>query len=279
MSSGNIDILKIYPALVGLLFFLAGCGARPAYFFSPFNGTVPTYHTTPLQIDSVRNATYGSLLLSAGGANSRLTDEVSIFRPSIYRSYARENCQFYYGGSFTLGSYSVHEHDTSFNSLVDGKLINQHAGNKFFGGLGFNAGVNYTIPFRTRHEWRLGTETSFNYEFGNYLRFRKVIPDSAVTRIHRQRHFITLGLFTEFAFKHRDGSVGFKIGIGTPIGKNYTSTRVTNNESELFPFGYISPAFQYTNRRWTGSVQLIGTAHSFQTQAAVSYRLVNPNRN
>lgn len=266
----KIFILSIFLA------FLAACGSRPAYFFSPFNGNSPVYHATPMQTDSVRDATYGSLSLAIGAANSRLTDEISIFRPSIYRSHARENCQFYYGGNMTLGNYSVQEYDTLMDNTVKAKIINEHAGNKFFGGIGLNAGVNYTILFRTRHEWRLGTESSFNYEFGDYIKFRQTIPDSAVTRIHRQRHFLTLGLFTEFAFRHRNGSVGFKIGIGTPVGRNYSRLKATRSDGELFPFGYISPTFQYSNRRWTGSIQLTGTKMTFHNQIGIHYRL-GPN--
>ncbi len=265
-------------ALTSVIFLVlfASCGTRPAYYFSPFSGTAPTYHTTPLQSDSIQDATYGNILLDAGGANSHFHDEIVIFRPSVYRSHARENCQFYYGTNLTLGNYSVNKYDTNFTtgSSPNGKIINQHAGSKFFGGLGLNLGVNYTIPFRTRHEMRFGTESSFHYEFGDYLNFRRIVPDSAVTRIHRQRHFLTLGVFTEFAFKHRNGSVGFKIALGTPVGKNYINTKTTTvNSNELFPFIYISPAFQYTNDRWTGSIQLIGSAKAFHFQTGINYRL------
>ncbi len=274
-----IYVKTILPSVIFLV-SLASCGVRPAYYFNPFNGTAPTYHTTPLQIDSIRNATYGNILLNAGGANSHLQDEIVIFRPSVYRSHARQNCQFYYGGNLSLGNYSVNKYDTSFiaSNSPNGKIINEHAGNKFFGGLGLDVGLNYTIPFRTRHEMRFGTESSFHYEFGDYLNFRRIIPDSAVTRIHRQRYFITVGLFTEFAFKHRNGSVGFKIGVGTPVGENYVNANITTNSNELFPLVYISPAFQYTNDKWTGSIQVIGTARALHFQTGINYRLTSKTK-
>ncbi|MBC7830000.1 MAG: hypothetical protein H7122_19800 [Chitinophagaceae bacterium] len=267
-------------ASIIFLLFLSSCGFRQAYYFSPFNGNTPNYHTTPLQIDSIKNATYGSILLGGGEANDRLTDNVFIYRSSVYRSHAREKYQFYYGGNITLGNYQVRKYDTLdiVNSLRNGKIINENAGNKFWGGLGLNAGVNYTIPFRTRHELRIGTESSYHYEFGNYLEFRKKIPDSAVTLIHRQGHFITLGLYTELAFKIRNGSIGFKIAIGTPLGKNYSNADGVRSEKGILPFGYFSPTFQYTNKRWTGFVQLTGAAKAFYSQIGGSYRLASATK-
>src|SRR3990170_4520516 len=255
-----MNFLKSLSGSVIVLVLLNGCSVRNAYFFSPFNGTASAYHTTPLQSDSVKDALYGSLLLGLGGANDRLIDEVSVFQSSIYRSHARDNCQFFYGTDLAFGNYAVSRYDTglynSFNPL-NAKLINENAGNKFFGAVGLNAGVNYTIQFRQRHEWRIGTESSYKYEFGDYMRFRNKIPDSAVTGIHHTNHYFTLALYSELAFKFRNGSIGFKISVGTPLGREYKTLK-TDADHKLgdFEFAYIAPAFQYTNRRWTGFVQL-----------------------
>lgn len=262
-----------------LLLLLNGCVRyREAYYFSPFNGNIPAYHTTPLQVDTVKTATYGGVLFGAGAANDELHDDIFLFKPSIYRSYARENCQFFYGGNLTLGNYYVNRYDTNYNSIndnLDAKLINQDAGNKFFGGLGLNAGVNYSIQFRAKHEWRIGIESSYQYEFGDYIQFRKGLNDTAVTDIHRQNYLLTLGLFTELAFKLRNGSIGFKIAMGKPLGKNYRRLYRARYEDERFPFLYFSPAFQYTNRRFTGFVQLNLATKAFHGQAGTSYRLAS----
>jgi len=271
--------------LISFPFFvlLNSCNYRKAYYFSPFNGNVPAYHTTPLQIDSIETATYGGVLFGAGAANDELQDNIFIIKPTIYRSYSRENCQFYYGGNFTLGNYYVKKYDNIRSSSLFGttrdylnaNLINEQSGNKFFGGLGLNAGVNYTIPFRRRHEWRIGTESSYQHEWGDYLQFRRRLHDTAATVIHRQRHFVTLGLYSELAFKLRNGSIGFKIGIGTPLGKNYRSLDRAGYDDDLFSFAYLSPAFQYTNDRWTGFVQLNLATKAFHGQLGTSYRLTS----
>jgi len=268
--------------LVLILLFLSSCiQYREAYYFSPFNGNVPIYHTTPLQIDSVKTGTYGGILLGGGGANDNLHDDAYYFRPSLYRSYARENCQFYFGGNVTLGNYYVNKYDTIpatvrygvTRDYLNARIINEQGGNKFFGGLGLQAGINYTIQFRRRHEWRIGTETSYNHEFGNYIHFRNELADSAATVIHRQSHFITLGLFTELAFKLKKGSIGFKVAIGTPLGKNYRKLYRPRYDAERFSFAYVSPAFQYTNNRLTGFFQINLSTKAFHGQLGTSYRL------
>ena len=268
-----MSLLKTLIPLAFLALLNSCINYREAYYFSPFNGNVPAYHTTPLQIDSIKSATYGGILFGAGVANDKLHDDIFILRPSIYRSYSRENCQFYYGGNITLGNYYVNKFDTINNDYLNAKLINQDAGNKFFGGLGINGGVNYTIQFRRKHEWRIGTESSYHHEFGDYIDFRHQLNDTAVTDIHRQRYFFTLGLYTELAFKLRNGSIGFKIGIGKPLGKNYRRLYRARYEDERFPFAYFSPAFQYTNRRWTGFAQLSLATKAFHGQLGASYRL------
>lgn len=275
-------ILKSLLTAFSFLLLLNSCiNYREAYYFSPFNGNVPGYHTTPLQIDSVKTATYGGLLLGAGAANDKLHDDIFFLRPSIYRSYSREDCQFYYGGNLTLGNYYVNKYDTfpsnfrygSTRDYLNARIINKQSGNKFFGGLGLQAGINYTIQFRGRHEWRIGTESSYQNEFGDYLNFRKQLADSAATVIHRQSHFFTLGLYTELAFKLRNGSIGFKIAIGKPLGKNYRRLYRPRYDNERFTFAYLSPAFQYTNDRLTAFIQLNLSTKAFYGQLGTSYRL------
>ena len=249
---------------------------RQAFYFSPFNANATVYHTTPLQVDSVKAATYAGMIFGGGETNDDLHDDVFLFRPSIYRGYARDNCQFYYGGNITLGNYYVKKYDTSSTYTGDrlnAKIINQHAGNKFFGGVGLNAGINYTIQFRKRHELRIGTESSYHHEFGDYFKFRKQLPDSAATLIHRKKHFFTLGLYTELAFKFREGSIGFKVSVGTPLGREYNTLDGIDYNFFDFPFLYISPAFQYTNKRWTGFIQINGGEHAFHGLIGTSYRL------
>lgn len=122
--------------LCGFLLLLSSCSVKQAYFFSPFNATAPAYHTTPLLVDSVKDALYTSAAFGLGGANDRLIDQIVLVRPSAYASHARENCQFFYGADLMLGSYDVTRYDTSlFNSdpFVNTKLINENSGNKFLG--------------------------------------------------------------------------------------------------------------------------------------------------
>ena len=175
-----------------------------------------------------------------------------------------------------FGNYEVSRYDTGYISThpnVNAKLINENAGSKYFGGVGFNAGVNYTVQFRDTHEFRIGTESSYKYEFGDYLDFRRKLPDTAATGVHRNRHFVTLGIYSEMAFKFRIGSMGFKLSIGTPLGREFRSLQTGSNYNAEFPFPYVSPVFQYTNRRLTCFVQLNGSTKAFHTMFGTSYRL------
>lgn len=272
-----MHLLKgLLPAVIFLLLFSSCLRYRKAFYFNPFNGNSATYHTTPLQIDSVKSATYGSMLIGIGGANNEWHDEIVMFRPSIHHSHSGKNYQYYYGGNLTLGNYTVRGYDTITYSTFDylnPKLINEHTGNKFFGGLGLNSGANYTISFRRRHELRMGAEFSYYHEFGDYIDFRKQLHDTAATIIHRQSPFFTMGVYTELAFKLKKGSIGFKIALGKPFGKNYRKARYSSYTSENFSFVYLSPAFQYTNRRWTGFAQLNIATKAVHAQLGTQYRL------
>jgi len=207
--------------LVGVL-LLSGCIRRQAFYVSPYNGLNNSYHSIPLRSDSLKSAFYVNSAIFTGSANDYGHDDMFAFQTSLSAGHNFGYFQAYYGAGITLGNYRVNTFDSfGISRSVDYKIINQYAGSKFFGTTGIEAGFNLVIPLGIS-EWRvLGIETSMQQEFGQYLQFRKQLPDSAATLVVRNSFLTTLGGYSEITAKTNHGSVGFKIAIGTLLGSAY----------------------------------------------------------
>ena len=170
-----------------------------AYFQSPYNGNLETYHTVPLRSDSVRAAIYASASFTAGSANERFRDNQYYFSGAFHRSHNFGHFQAWYGADASLGNYQVDSINGRPAAGVNENIINSRSGTKSFGGYGLSGGIDYVIPFGNGSELRL-PQLSFNVrkEFGRYLAFRKDLPDTAANTIFKGRVVSTVGLGMEF---------------------------------------------------------------------------------
>ena len=243
-------------AIISICFF--SCIGRQAYYVSPFNGITNQYHTIPMHKDSARSASYLNTAISIGGANEGETDPVYSLTTNISRSHNFSIFQAYYGAGLTVGSYKIKPYDSvGNNSTVNYSVINQHTGNYFFGGGGFDGGINF-VTGTDHFEWRIfGAETSLRQEFGNYAHVRNHIPDSAATLVIRTRFYGTFGLFTEIVGKGRNSETGFKMGWGTVIGSDYHNFHFTDSYFADNPprFGYFLLNVHTTTNRLTAYIQ------------------------
>lgn len=239
-------------------FYLVGCIGRQAYYVSPFNGITNPYHTIPMHKDSIKSASYLSSVISMGGANEGETDPVYSFTANLSRSHNFSFFQAYYGAGLTVGSYKIKPYDSLGNNhTVNYRLINQQTGNYFFGGGGFDGGIN-VVTGSEKFEWRIfGAETSLRQEFGNYVHARNHIPDSAATVVVRNRFYGTFGFFTEILGRGRNSETGCKLGMGGAIGSDYHNFHFKDSYFAKNPpsFGYVLLNVHTTVNKWTAYIQ------------------------
>jgi hypothetical protein len=252
-------MLKFQAALfsfISICFF--SCIGRQAYYVSPFNGITSPYHSIPMRADSIKSASYLNATISLGGANEGGTDSRFSFTTDVSRSHNFGIMQGYYGAGLTLGSYKLKPYDSVGNSgTVNYTLINQHAGTYFFGGGGFDGGINF-VTGSEDFEWRIfGVETSLRQEFGRYAQVRNEIPDSAATLIVRNKFFGTAGVFTEFIGKGRHTETGCKLGWGTVLGNDYHNFNFKDSYFANNPphFNYFTLNLHITNNKVTSYIQ------------------------
>jgi hypothetical protein len=239
-------------------FFLFSCIGRQAYYVNPFNGITPPYRTIPMKSDSVGHASFINFGFSGGNANDWYSDHKLSLSTSFSRSHNFGNFQAHYGLGMTIGSYTVSRFDSVYsNSTVDYKIINQNAGKYFFGGWGFDGGINI-VSTKENFEWRiLGVETSLRHEFGDFLRFRQRLPDSAASLIIRNPDLGTVGLFTEFVMKSKDESrIGLKFNYGSVVGNSYRFDYIRDSYFYKRPvhFNYLGMSLSWTKEAITAYI-------------------------
>jgi hypothetical protein len=262
-----------------LLLFMNSCVPRYAYFQSPFQSTTSSYKAIPMKADSLRSAVYASGLFTIGGANQHLRDGITAFSGSIHRSHHFGPIQGYYGVTGSLGKYKVDNfipqstNGRFFNNNLNDSLLNNMAGNKFFGGWGFTGGVNAVVPFRGRHEWRVfGVEAAWQKEFGDYLDFRKQLPDTAANLIDQRDQYFTLAFSTDIVWRVRRGSIGLKSGY-TTLTRSLTRYGQQNNSRRRFTPGFWSETIHFETRKVTGFWQFNLGSYTLNMQAGLNYRL------
>jgi len=268
-------------------YLLSGCGTvrQQAYYVSPFNSHSSDYQPLPQTTDSARTAVYVRGAFLNGGANQERTDGVKAFRASVAVAHHTSFFQAYYSGDLTLGAYQLGRWDTGHAGFfgprsappVNAKFLNSQSGDRSFGGIGFNGGANLVFPMR-RGEWRfIGVETSLHQEFGDYLSFRKKLPDTAAALIIRNPFFATLGFSTEIIKKTEEGEWGFRFASGWVLGDQYRHNGVYDYEStEKLNYGYYSFSFHYTLERYTGYIQFTGAEQARSLNVGLHYRLTRP---
>ena len=227
-----------------LMILSAGSCITPrAYIMSPMDINSNPYHTLPMTTDSQKSATYANVAFNGGGSNQNMRDAVLAVHADIHRGYQFGHFQAYYGGGFSLGNYSMSEsyHFSNYyysNYGMNDTTYHYTVSNKSFGIYGLCGGMNLVIPFGNgRGEWRvIGFETSFQKEFGNYLQFRKQLPDSVADILATYGQEFTLGGTTELVGISRHGTeIGYKVSplLYVPFPAPYQAK------------GYRIPSVQY----------------------------------
>jgi hypothetical protein len=260
-------------------FLLQSC-YRYAYYVSPFDANNNTYHTVPLRSDSLPSAWFVNGTFFSGSSNEQGNgDRVLDFHTNIYRTNNIGFLELYYGLDFTLGDYSVSKYDSTGNSYtVNYQDINKIAGNKFFAGIGLNGGFDFAIPLG-RSEWRIiGLEISGHNEFGNYLKFRNQIPDSAVTFILRDPSLVTISWTSEFAFKAKYGSWGFKLTNGKVLNAAYKQVYQSLYQ-ESHSYYNSSFVFEFTNERFTAYIMDTASPLTLGILFGLNYRITKKIKN
>ena len=269
--------LLLLPVLA-CMFFFSSCIER-AFFHSPLQGNLATYHATPVGSDSIKSATYVHGALSIGSMNENLRDNVFTLQTGIHRAHALDNFRLNYGAALTLGSYHVkpyYDYNRYYNNYIDSAL---RTGGKFFGAYGVYGGVSAAMPLGRngrRGEWRyIGVEGNLFNEFGEYYSFRKNLPDSSADEIDRKRYFGSVGLNTEIIFKGRSqNKFGIKLAFGSYLRRlSYTDASINNYYHQHDDLLYFSNTYHFTVQKATTYFQFNVATHAVHFQLGVNYRL------
>jgi hypothetical protein len=278
---------RIHLILVFFIFSLTACIPQRAYYLSPGNANSEPYHPMRLASDSIPSAVYMNLVYTIGSANQLGTDQVSMGHFSIHRSNHFGIFQAYYGTDISLGAYKVGNFENSHyrnapewlqQPLPYDTIYHVPGKGEFVGSYGISGGINI-VKKLPRGEWRaLGFETSIQKEFGNYLRFRKNLPDSAANIIFRKPITVTMGLYTDCIWQNRHKVIfGFKFSGGMIInsGRDYTKKETDPDfpANNIFPITYFSITYHMTRDRVTGFIQFNFGTYADSFQVGFSYRL------
>ena len=270
-----------------MIFLFCSCiPERHGYLLSPLNASSNAYRVIPMKMDSLKSSIHVSGILSAGSANERGADHVTMFQGSLHRSNNFGIFQAYYGANISLGSYYIEDYYNFYHNYNGGSNYpyirdssNHIPGtHKFFGSYGISGGINIVATHqhirKYRHsEWRvLGLETSLQREFGSYSDMRSKLPDTAANIIFRKQFFAYLGLYSEWIWTNRDQiEFGFKLAAGMDLnpGSNYSNYYAQS----ILPLYSFSVAFHVKKDRYTGFIQTNFGTYADNIQFGLSYRL------
>jgi hypothetical protein len=265
--------MKKYPCPWWLTIFtllLSSC-SQYAYYQTPFHTNTASYKTMPLYSDSIRNATYASATFTGGGANYNYRDGVAGGIASVYRTHTSRYLQAFYGITGMLGNYQVAPYKGKVNNKnLDTVSINNSAGGKSFGGWGATGGVSFNLPF-SKNEWRVGTEITWQQEFGQFLHFRNQLPDTAANLINTRRNEISIALTSDLVFHIGNGAIGWKQAFVRSFYRlhGFDKNRVPY---DVIP-AYVSETLHLTIHRVTGFTQLNFGTYAMSCQLGLNYRL------
>jgi hypothetical protein len=242
---------------------------------SPMDINTNPYQSIPTTADSQKAATYVSLAFNGGGSNQSLKDGVIGVRAALSRSYRFGHFQAYYGGGISLGNYGLEDayhYSNSYYSPNNDTTFHYKGANYFFGMYGLSGGINLVIPFANgRGEWRaVGFETSYHKEFGDYVHYRKQLPDSVTDILASYAQIFKFGVSTEMVGISRHGTeIGYKVALGTVQmpGGSYEGI-----SSDFRPY-YMSHSLHVTKQQVTGFIQFNIGAHAASFQFGVNYNL------
>ncbi len=272
--------MKIYlwiPA-AGLTLMFASCAyTHEAYYMSPSDLRSSPYVSIPMAADPEKTVTAAGISFGGGTSNQRGRDNLVGGSATLMQSHHFGHFQAYYGAAFGLGDYNNGE------VSVGGRYSNNDARTdttgfyipslkKYFGYYGFNGGINVVVPFSNgKGEWRaLGIDGGYRREFGDYLSFRRSLPQDKIAILAGYGHVFTLGAGTEIIGRNaRDVQFGYKVGVG---GMYLPAGDYTGSGNGFRPY-YFTQTFQVTKNRLTGYLQLVTGTHAFLLQTGVNVNL------
>jgi hypothetical protein len=254
---------KHFTLVLFLLIFFSSC-STPSYLLSQLHTDSHPYYTIPVRADSIKSATYANAHFTTGAANYNLRDNTYDFQGGFSRSHNFGHFQAYYAASIVVGDYDLHDYSNNY--------VTYPQQNRYFGAYGFNGGIDLAETIdRHGSEFRIGAETSLQREFGDYLKFRKSLPDSSVDILDKEKFVKTLGIYAEVIKKlRRSGNeLGYKLGVGSSaVSRKY----YRGDSSQISP-AYFSNTFHFTKNNFTTFAQFNVGIKAFSFQIGGNYRL------
>jgi len=271
--------LPLFAILVVASF--TGCVTR-SYYLSPLYGNASTYHTMPLQQDSVKYSLYTNAAFSIGGNNEDLRDDSYCFQGNIYGVHQFSVFKAWYGAGISLGNYKVSSYDGgTVNPDFDEDFINSNAGNKFFGSSNLTAGFSIVAPLNPGVEWRIiGISGTMQNEFGDYLDFRQRLAKTStdINGLAPNDMLGTIGISSEMAFATRHARFSIQAQLNYLLGDQYTYLDYNDNGVDVHKrYNYVSNTFALTKDRITGFMQVNIGKRMSNFEMGVNYRLL-PNK-
>ena len=254
---------KYFIPLLVIAVCFSNCTA-PSYLLSQLHTDSHPYYTIPVKSDSIKSATYVNAHFTTGAANYDLRDNTYDFQGSFSRSHNFGHFQAYYAANIILGDYDLHDYSNN--------NISYPQQNKYFGAYGFNGGIDLAETIdRHGSEFRIGAESSLQREFGDYLAFRKSLPDSAIDILDKEKFVKTLGIYVEIIKKMRSSGneLGYKLGVGSSA---VSRKHYQGDSSQINPT-YFTNTFHFTRNSFTTFAQFNVGTKDVSFQIGGSYRL------
>ena len=252
---------KPFLLLLGTL-FLAGCG-RNTYFVSPYNGNHSVYHPIRMQSDTQSGAWYVRAAVAGGSANDQGADEWLAVHTGVSGSHNTGPFQAFYSLNVSAGNYQIEPWTNE-----------QKKTGRFFGGTGFEGGLNIVKSFGNS-EWRiLGMETSLHYEWGDYLRYRQRLADNQVDLLVKSPVYATVGGYTELVTRTAHTTYGFRLAYGTALGRHYKERFLFyDNDYDRLRYRYGHFTLHAGRGKYTGYLRALFATRADGVQFGMAYRL------
>ena len=127
-------------------------------------------------------------------------------------------------------------------------------------------------PFGRGSELRVpGLSFTLRQEYGDYLSFRKTLPDSAANSIFRNSLVGVLAVSLEAAFKAGNGAISYKLQFGGDVVN--PRSHYAGNDSANYYMSFVSQCLSVTVGHFTGYGQLNLGNNAASCQLGVNYRL------
>ena len=237
--------MKTYKSISFLLvttyFFISSCSVQkdPNVFLLPVNGTSNMkYLPKPCTTDSAKSKFY--VQGNYQGIEENDSEEslsTRAFELAISRGHSKQNFQFAYGASYTMGQAYYPKYDQTGRSFVQDK--------KSFGAVLIHGSFNGVKKLRNIGELRyLCLDFGYSKEFGDYPSTRAQIEGNRFYTTVSNTSVATLGLGSEICLTEGVVKVSTKLGIAKNL-QNFTYVQGTDSYFKNDVFLYVSLHVNY----------------------------------